>query len=212
MQITTEEIYALTLLAPLLRELHERHPEILIELDTVSRSATSARAKPTSRCAAAQKSNPAGLGRPQDLRRRLGALLQPRLRGAARRPETHPGAEEARLYRRRRRQFVEPLSSLASGLGLEQQVAMHHATSGGLLSGVRSGFGIAVCRASSPTPIPSLSAAFRRARTTGACCGCSPTSASATRRASGPSSTSSTSGSCRHVRQLEESRRPPSAR
>jgi len=29
-------------------------------------------------------------------------------------------------------------------LGLEQQVAMHHATSGGLLSGVRSGFGIAV--------------------------------------------------------------------
>jgi DNA-binding transcriptional LysR family regulator len=29
-------------------------------------------------------------------------------------------------------------------LGLENQVAMHHATSGGLLSGVRSGFGIAV--------------------------------------------------------------------
>ena len=29
-------------------------------------------------------------------------------------------------------------------LGLESQVAMHHATSGGLLSGVRSGFGIAV--------------------------------------------------------------------
>jgi DNA-binding transcriptional LysR family regulator len=29
-------------------------------------------------------------------------------------------------------------------LGLEQQVAMHHATSGGLLSGIRSGFGIAV--------------------------------------------------------------------
>ncbi len=29
-------------------------------------------------------------------------------------------------------------------LGLEQQVAMHHATSGGLLSGVRSGIGIAV--------------------------------------------------------------------
>jgi DNA-binding transcriptional LysR family regulator len=29
-------------------------------------------------------------------------------------------------------------------LGLESNVAMHHATSGGLLSGVRSGFGIAV--------------------------------------------------------------------
>ncbi len=34
MRITTEEIFALSLLAPLLRELHERHPDIMIELDT----------------------------------------------------------------------------------------------------------------------------------------------------------------------------------
>jgi DNA-binding transcriptional LysR family regulator len=34
--------------------------------------------------------------------------------------------------------------SWLKSLGLESQVAMHHATSGGLLSGVRSGFGIAV--------------------------------------------------------------------
>ena len=33
-KITTEEVYAMTMLAPLLRELHEQHPEILIELDT----------------------------------------------------------------------------------------------------------------------------------------------------------------------------------
>ena len=33
MRITTQEIFAVTLLAPMLRELHERHPEILIELD-----------------------------------------------------------------------------------------------------------------------------------------------------------------------------------
>ena len=32
-RITTQEIFAVTLLAPMLRELHERHPEILIELD-----------------------------------------------------------------------------------------------------------------------------------------------------------------------------------
>src|SRR5918993_1099057 len=32
--ITTEEIFAVTLLAPLLRELHELHPNIMIELDT----------------------------------------------------------------------------------------------------------------------------------------------------------------------------------
>ena len=33
-KITTEEIYAITLLAPLLAELHQKHPEIRIELDT----------------------------------------------------------------------------------------------------------------------------------------------------------------------------------
>src|SRR5688572_10707823 len=32
-RITTQEIFAVTLLAPMLRELHERHPEIMIELD-----------------------------------------------------------------------------------------------------------------------------------------------------------------------------------
>src|SRR5687767_4571877 len=33
-RVTTEEIFAVTLLAPILRELHEVHPEIMIELDT----------------------------------------------------------------------------------------------------------------------------------------------------------------------------------
>ena len=34
MRITTQEIFANTLLGPMLRELHELHPEIVIELDT----------------------------------------------------------------------------------------------------------------------------------------------------------------------------------
>ena len=33
-RITTQEIFANTLLAPMLRELHELHPEIVIEMDT----------------------------------------------------------------------------------------------------------------------------------------------------------------------------------
>ena len=33
-KITTEEVYAITILAPLLREVHEEFPEIVIELDT----------------------------------------------------------------------------------------------------------------------------------------------------------------------------------
>src|SRR6478609_8993687 len=32
-RITTQDIFAVSLLAPMLRELHERHPEIMIELD-----------------------------------------------------------------------------------------------------------------------------------------------------------------------------------
>src|SRR5687768_13136817 len=32
-RLTTQEIFAVTLLAPMLRELHDLHPEILIELD-----------------------------------------------------------------------------------------------------------------------------------------------------------------------------------
>ena len=35
-RITSEEIYALSLISPLLRGLHERHPEIIVELDTSS--------------------------------------------------------------------------------------------------------------------------------------------------------------------------------
>ena len=81
-------------------------------------------------------------------------------------------------------------------LGLENQVAMHHATSGGLLSGVRSGFGIAVLPCivgdSDPDLIQCLAA---NDAITGGYSGCSPTSASATRRASERSSTSSTRGS-----------------
>src|SRR5215217_8253824 len=33
-KITTEEVYAITILAPLLRELHDLHPGIVIDLDT----------------------------------------------------------------------------------------------------------------------------------------------------------------------------------
>ncbi len=41
-KITTEEVYAITLLTPMLRELHEQFPEIMIELDT-SQQADSSR-------------------------------------------------------------------------------------------------------------------------------------------------------------------------
>jgi DNA-binding transcriptional LysR family regulator len=144
-KITTEEIYAITLLAPLLAELHRKHPQIRIDLDTsqtvrdlgageadISLRSTEQTEQPAgivgrrlcvddwtlycSRDYAAQHGAPASL---EDLR-------------------DHPiiGGGGGNLWRH--------YQAWLQDLGLEDRVAMHHATSGGLLSGVRSGFGVAV--------------------------------------------------------------------
>lgn len=144
-KITTEEVYAITLLAPLLRELHERHPEIRIELDT-SQEVRDLGAGEADISLRSTKSTqqPAGLvGRQlcvddwslycsRDYADRHGV---PRNVTDLR---NHPfiGGGGGNLWRH--------YQAWLQALGLEQQVAMHHATSGGLLSGVRSGFGIAV--------------------------------------------------------------------
>lgn len=144
-KITTEEIYAIGLLAPLLRELHEAQPEILIELDTSQQvrdlGAGEADISLRSTKGADQ---PAGL-----VGRQLGvddwALYCSRdyaeRHGVPRRLadlSNHPliGGGGGNLW--------VHYQAWLQALGLEGQVAMHHGTSGGLLSGVRSGFGIAV--------------------------------------------------------------------
>jgi DNA-binding transcriptional LysR family regulator len=144
-RITTEEIYAITLLAPLLAELHQKHPDIRIELDTsqavrdlgageadISLRSTDQTRQPAgvvgrrlcvddwtlycSRAYAEQHGAPTSL---DDLRHH--SII---------------GGGGGNLWRH--------YEAWLKMLGLEDQVAMHHATSGGLLSGVRSGFGIAV--------------------------------------------------------------------
>ena len=144
-KITTEEIYAITLLAPLLRELHDRYPDIRIELDTSQtvRDLGAGEADISLRSTQA-KEHPAGLvGRQlciddwalycsRDYGQRHGVpTTLAELRD-------HPfiGGGGGNLW--------VHYEAWLKTLGLEQQVAMHHATSGGLLSGVRSGFGIAV--------------------------------------------------------------------
>jgi DNA-binding transcriptional LysR family regulator len=144
-RITTEEIYAITLLAPLLAELHQRHPEIRIDLDTSQtlRDLGAGEADISLR-STKEDQQPAGLvGRQlciddwtlycsRDYAARHGA---PKNLGELR---NHPiiGGGGGHLW-------IHYQAWLKT-LGLEGQVAMHHATSGGLLSGVRSGFGIAV--------------------------------------------------------------------
>lgn len=144
-KITTEEIYAITLLAPLLAELHQKHPEIRIELDTSQAVRDLGAGEADISLRSTDKvEQPAGL-----VGRRLGVddwtLYCSRAyadrHGAPADLEqlrSHPiiGGGGGNLWRH--------YQAWLQTLSLEGQVAMHHATSGGLLSGVRSGFGIAV--------------------------------------------------------------------
>ena len=144
-KITTEEIYATTLLAPILRELHEKYPDIVIELDTSQtvRDLGSGEADISLRSTKNAKQPAGRVGRQlciddwslycsRDYAARHGAPA------SVAELSDHPfiGGGGGNLWIH--------YQAWLQALGLEQQVAMHHATSGGLLSGVRSGFGIAV--------------------------------------------------------------------
>lgn len=145
-KITTEEVYAITILAPLLRELHEALPDIVIELDTSQsvRDLGAGEADISLRSTKADSQLSAGLvGRQlciddwalycsRDYAARNGV---PRNRAQLKK-HSFIGGGGGNLWIHYQNWLQQ--------LGLEQQVAMHHATSGGLLSGVRSGFGIAV--------------------------------------------------------------------
>jgi DNA-binding transcriptional LysR family regulator len=143
-RITSEEIYTQGIIAPMLREFHERYPEIMIELDTGQdvRDLGAGEADVALRSSA--QDQPLGLvGRQicvddwtlycsRDYASRHGV------------PNT---VEELRQHN-----FVgggggnlwRHYQIYLRSMGLEDQVVMHHATSTGLLSAVRSGLGIAV--------------------------------------------------------------------
>jgi len=143
-RITTEEVYAIALLAPMLLELHDRHPDILIEVDASQdvRDLGSGEADIAMRSTIGDQ--PSGIvGRSlcvddwalycsRDYAARHGV---PR---SVRDLRKHPfvGGGGGNLWRH--------YEAFLKSLGLQDRVAVHHATSAGLFSGVRSGFGIAV--------------------------------------------------------------------
>jgi len=145
-KITTEEIYAITLLAPLLRELHETYPDIVIELDTSQqvRDLGAGEADISLRSTKEATQLSAGLvGRQlciddwalycsKDYAARHGI------------PTTRAELLNHAFIGGGGGNLWVHYQSWLRELGLESQVAMHHGSSGGLLSGVRSGFGIAV--------------------------------------------------------------------
>ncbi len=143
-RITTEEVYAITLLTRLLPELHDLHPEILIDLDTSQTVRDLGAGEADVALRSTKGTQPAGLvGRrlckddwalycSRDYAKRHGVPSNL----ADLREHAFIGGGGGNLWIH----YQDWLRTL----GLEGQVAIHHATSGGLLSGVRSGFGIAV--------------------------------------------------------------------
>jgi DNA-binding transcriptional LysR family regulator len=143
-RITSEDIYAIGLLSPLLRELHERFPEIMIDLDMGQQMRDLGKGEADIALRSSSKDQPAGL---------VGRMLCKDdwtlycSRAYAERHGAPSSVEELRghaivgggggnLWRH--------YQAWLQQLGLEEQVAMHHANSTGLLTAVRSGFGIAV--------------------------------------------------------------------
>lgn len=143
-RITTQEIFANTLLAPMLRELHENHPEIVVEIDTQQELLDLGDGHADIAIRSTNQVPPAGtVGRRLCIddwtlycSREYAAIHGvPKTRDELLKHAIIGGGGD-KLWRHYEAWLVS--------LGLEKQVAMHHATSTGLLSGVRSGFGLAV--------------------------------------------------------------------
>jgi DNA-binding transcriptional LysR family regulator len=143
-RITSEEIYAQGLVAPHLRELHALHPEIMIEIDSSPAVRDLGEGEADIALRSSSKSQPAGLvGRQltiddwtlycsRDYAARNGAPT------SVEDLKSHPivGGGGGTLWRHYQLWLQQ--------MGLEDQVAVHHATAIGLLGAVRSGFGVAV--------------------------------------------------------------------
>ena len=143
-RITSEDIYMNALVAPLLRELHELHPEIIIDVDAGQELRDLGAGEADIALRSSSKQQPAGLvgrqfgkddwtlycSRDYAARNGLPTSVEDLKHHAI------VGGGGGNLWRH--------YQAWLQHLGLEEQVAMHHANSTGLLTAVRSGFGIAV--------------------------------------------------------------------
>jgi DNA-binding transcriptional LysR family regulator len=143
-RITTQEIFAVGLLAPMLRELHERHPEIMIELDDSQDFRDLGEGEADVALRSAIGDIGAGV-----VGRRLGddhwtlycsrgyaAEHDVPTTRAQLRQHAFIGGGGPKLWR--------AYSAWLHDLGLDDRVIMHHASAMGMMSAIRSGLGIAV--------------------------------------------------------------------
>lgn len=143
-RLTTEEVLAMTVLAPMLRELHDLHPRIYIDLDAAQSIRDLGAGEADIALRSTSKPQPAGVvGRrlckddwtlycSRDYATRHGV------------PTSKEDLKNHALVGGGGGNLWRAYSAWIKELGLENQVAVQHGSSAGLLSGVRSGFGIAV--------------------------------------------------------------------
>ena len=143
-RITMEEIYATTLFAPLMRELYETYPEIVVEMDTEQALRDLSRGEADIALRSTAEDQPAG---------HVGRVLcrddwTPYCsRNYAERhgiPKSFENLKQHTLIGGGGSRVWPKYQKWLEHLGLEKHVAMHQPTSTTLLSSVRAGIGIAV--------------------------------------------------------------------
>jgi DNA-binding transcriptional LysR family regulator len=142
-RITTEDIYAQGLISPLLRDLHELYPDIMIHLDTDQAVRDLGAGEADIALRSSSKDQPAGY-----VGRRLCVddwTLYCSRDYAARNgtPATIEDLKHHAIVGGGGGNLWRHYQAWLQSLGLEAQVAMHHANSSGLFSAVRSGVGVA---------------------------------------------------------------------
>lgn len=143
-RLTTQEIFAVSLLPDMLKELHELYPDIVIELDTRQELLDLGAGEADVSLRSTASEAPAGV-----VGRRIciddWTLYCSREYGEKHGvPHTRAELKKHAIIGGGGGKLWMHYEAWLRSLGLEGQVAMHHASSTGLLSAIRSGFGIAV--------------------------------------------------------------------
>lgn len=143
-RLTTQEIFAITLLAPMIKELHDKHPEILLEVDTQQDVLDLGEGQSDIALRSTGQEASAGV-----VGRRIcvddWTLYCSRGYAAAHGvPHTRAELKGHAIIGGGGGKLWVYYEDWLRSVGLEGQVAMHHASAMGLLSGVRSGLGLAV--------------------------------------------------------------------
>jgi DNA-binding transcriptional LysR family regulator len=143
-RITTQEIFAVALLPDMLRELHDLYPDIMIELDTQQELLDLGAGEADIGLRSTASEAPAGV-----VGRRIcvddWTLYCSREYGERHGvPRTRDELKHHAIIGGGGGKLWLHYEAWLRSLGLEGQVAMHHSSSTGLLSAIRSGVGIAV--------------------------------------------------------------------